>query len=373
MKRTSQLTVVALLALVVAATAATPNATVLDRTPHEADKKRCKYLIKTIKGKKKRVRVCRTVPAPKPPQRLVKVAATIPMSFAPAGIAAADGAVWAASWFTEASGKLARIDPARNAVVATIPLPAAGFTWVAAGGGSVWVSIAEGGPEPESSHRHTIVRIDPQTNSIAAVIRPGIAPERPAPLAVGEGGVWAANFEESTVARIDPLTNAVVAKIPTTATPQRDDRGRPSGIAVTPGAVWVVNHREGTLLRIDPATNQIVATIRTQDGRLAAGEGSLWVASAGGDAVQRIDPSANRVVETITGCRETHDVTVGGGLVWVTQLNALCVIDPRTNRAVETLTVTRGRSQTFGVAFGEGAVWVTDVLARSVVRVERAS
>jgi len=35
--------------------------------PARAGKKRCKYVVKTIKGKKQRVRVCRNVPAPKPP------------------------------------------------------------------------------------------------------------------------------------------------------------------------------------------------------------------------------------------------------------------------------------------------------------------
>ncbi len=35
--------------------------------PAGAGKKRCKYVVKTIKGKKQRVRVCRNVPAPKPP------------------------------------------------------------------------------------------------------------------------------------------------------------------------------------------------------------------------------------------------------------------------------------------------------------------
>ena len=380
MNRLLQLAVVASLALVVAAPAATPNGTGLEGTPSTAGKKRCKYVVKKVKGKKKRVRVCRNVPAPKPPlpkppppaPSLLKVAATIPVGFSPAGIAVADGAVWAASWFTEPAGKVVRIDPTRNVVTATIALPATGFTWVAAGSGSVWVAIAEGGPEPGASHRLTVVRIDPQTNSIVATLRPGVAPARPAPIAIGEGAVWATNFEESTVARIDPATNALVTKIATTAEPGRQDRGHPSGIAVTAGAVWVMNHREGKLLRIDPATNAIVATVDTQDGRVGAGEGSVWVAAAGGDRVDRIDPATNRVTATIFGCRETHDVAVGGGFVWVTQANALCLIDSRTSKVVENFPVTRGSSQTFSVAYGDGAAWVTDVAAKTVVRVERA-
>ena len=58
--------------------------------------------------------------------------------------------------------------------------------------------------------------------------------------------------------------------------------------------------------------------------------------------------------------------------MWVTQANALCLIDSRTSKVVENFPVTRGSSQTFSVAYGDGAAWVTDVAAKTVVRVERA-
>lgn len=333
--------------------------------------KRCKFVVKKINGKKKRVRVCRKN-VPKPPSPGLKVVATVPVGFSPAGIAVGYGSVWASSWFTESAGKVVRIDPKTNVVSATISLPATGFTWVAVGAGAVWVSIAEGGGEPTPADKLTIVRIDPQTNAVVATVRAGVAPARPAPLAVGEGAVWATNFAESTVARIDPAGNAVVAKIPTTAEPQRDERGHPSGIAVTSGAIWVMNHRENTLLRIDPRTNQIVAELTTQNGRVGAGEGAVWVASAGGYVVDRVDPDANRVAAQISGCSQTHDVAIGGSSVWVTESAGLCRISLTQNRVDARIRVTRGASKTFGVSYGEGAAWVTDLIANTVVRVEAA-
>lgn len=361
-----------------AARAATPEAIGAAGSLHFAQKKRCKIVKKVVRGKVKRVRVCRLVrPRPKPPQVPPlppappgdRVAATIPVGFSPMGIVVGEGAVWAATGFPEPAGRVVRIDPATNAVVATISLPATGFTWMAAGFGSVWVAIAEGGPQPSASDRLVVVRLDPHTNTIAATIRLGIAPERPAPLAVGEGAVWATNFAQSSVTRIDPATNAVTATIPTTSEPSRSDRGRPSGIAVAAGAVWVMNHRESSLLRIDPHTNQIVGAASTPDGRVAAGEGSVWVASAGADEVARIDPATGGVVATIRGCNGTGALAVGGGSVWVTGSQRLCRIDPATNRVVAVSPL----SEVSGVAFGEGAAWVTSLSAKAVLRVEQKS
>lgn len=303
----------------------------------------------------------------------LKIAATIPLRFSPAGVAVGSGAVWVSSSFSEQTTTVARIDPSSNAVTATIPLPSApfSFTWAAFGEGSVWVSVGEGGPEPGAEGRLVVFRIDPGSNKVVATIPVGPAPTRPAPLAVGEGAVWVTNFEESTVTRIDPATNAVAETIRTTDNPRDEASGRPSGVAVTPGAVWVMNHRESTLLRIDPATSRIVASVRTQDGRVAAGEGSVWVASAGGSVVDRIDPETNRVVATIDECYGAHDIEVADGAVWVTQdTHSICLIDPASNKLVTSFSVASG-GFAFGVRFGSGAAWVTAIDANALVRVEK--
>ena len=308
-------------------------------------------------------------PAPRPAPVLT-VARTVPVGFEPLGIAAGEGGVWVASGPADARGTVARIDPANNAVIARIALPTSGFSWVATGEGGVWVLLAEGGLEPAASQRSKLVRIDPRTNRVAAVVDVGPAATRPAPLTVADGAVWATNFATSTVSRIDPATNRVTARIRTTPQPQREERGHPSGIAVTPGAVWVMNHREGTLVRIDPRTGAIAASIPTQDGRVAAGAGSIWVASAGGITVDRIDPATNAVVATVSGCSETHDVAVRKNVVLVTGAAGVCLIDATTNGFSGSIPLSHGASMPFGVTFSDDTTaWVSDAGGRAVVRV----
>ena len=301
-------------------------------------------------------------PPPPPPQPTANIVATIRVGIEPRTVAIGEGAAWVAN-----DGSVSRIDPATNAVIATITLPMRGMTWVATGMGAVWVSIA--------GSNHTVVRIDPASNTVAAAIQVGIAPERPAPLVVGHGAVWATNFQESTLARIDPATNSVTAKIATSPDPRREDLGHPSGVAVTAGAVWVVNHREAKVLRVDPVTNQIISSFMTQDGRATAAEDSVWISSAGGDLVDRIDVQGGRVTATITGCTSTNTLAVGGGSVWVAEgRNAtLCRIDAASNSKAVSLLLRdpsgRMYNDPFGVAYGAGSVWVVDAASGMLLRV----
>ena len=305
-----------------------------------------------------------------PEARRVEVVARVALDFPPFGVATTPGAVWAASSFVPES-RLARIDPVANAVSATIPLPATGFTWLASGAGSVWVSISEGHADPSPTDRLKVVRVDTASNAVLATIDLGPAAERPAPLTYGEGSIWATNFAASTVSRIDPATNEVVATITTTAEPELFDRGRPSGVATTPGAVWVMNHRESRLVRIDPSSNAIVASIATTDGRVAAGAGSVWVASAGSNVVERIDPATNAVVARIPGCPSTHDLVVDGEAVSITSgSGAVCRIDATRNRSAGLTKLAPPQSFPFGIAAGSGAIWASDPATGSVYRLE---
>jgi branched-chain amino acid transport system substrate-binding protein len=75
--------------------------------------------------------VWRIDPGPHPATRSIDTGAGV--SFITFG----DGMVWAANWV---DGEVSRIDPHANAVTATVPIGAAQA--IAAGGGSVWVSVA---------------------------------------------------------------------------------------------------------------------------------------------------------------------------------------------------------------------------------------
>jgi branched-chain amino acid transport system substrate-binding protein len=98
----------------------------------------------------------------------------IELPFVPAAIAAGEGAVWVTSLLGDA---VARIDPATNRIVATIPV-GRGVDGIATGEGAVWVA---------SSIARVVSRIDPRTDHVAARVRMAGAPTH---IAIGAGGVW---------------------------------------------------------------------------------------------------------------------------------------------------------------------------------------
>jgi YVTN family beta-propeller protein len=106
--------------------------------------------------------------------RTARIRATIPLSFAPGGVAAGLDGVWVTAQLAD---KVFRIDPGTNRIVASVAVGRAP-SGVAVGEGSVWVANTIDG---------TVSRIDPLTNRVTATIRVGANPKE---LAVGEGSVW---------------------------------------------------------------------------------------------------------------------------------------------------------------------------------------
>ena len=107
-------------------------------------------------------------------------------------------------WFRCRSGRLARV-PSAGKIVASIPAPAVGG--LAIGAGAVWVA---------NMNPRTVTRIDPATNAVVATIALG-EPDflwGPTRLAFGHGSLWATDGMSSSVFRIDPEANRVTATIP---------------------------------------------------------------------------------------------------------------------------------------------------------------
>jgi len=146
-----------------------------------------------------------------------KIVAAIPDIRNPVGIAVSPGAVWVVE---HRSDQIVRIDPATNKVIATILIPPSAnaaptgscgmcIDSVIATKDAVWVAMDRG---------YGVARIDPQTNTVSAVI-PLEFPVRN--IAIGDNVVWAAgsvygNCEKTPagVARIDPQTNTLIGTIP---------------------------------------------------------------------------------------------------------------------------------------------------------------
>ena len=172
-------------------------------------------------------------------RRAVRVSPAGAGSFeAESGIAVGEGAVWAIGSadvvrIDPATGDVvARIPIAQNATRAA-PDPTA----LAVGEGAVWVvsrrvafSALTGVPRTGGASilRGFVSRIDPATNAVVATIQVGADPFA---VAVGHGSVWVANRRGFTISRVDPGTNRVVASIPV--------GNRPQGIAAGDEGVWV--------------------------------------------------------------------------------------------------------------------------------------
>jgi hypothetical protein len=96
------------------------------------------------------------------------------------------------------------------------------------------------------------------------------------------------------VVRIDPETNRIAASVPV--------EGDPYELAAGEGSVWVVGNSEehgDVLHRIDPRINRVVATMafpRDSTGPIAAGEGAvlLVLGDQAGIRLARIEPHGSR-------------------------------------------------------------------------------
>jgi len=282
------------------------------------------------------------------------VVAKVPIPAGTGGFAVGEGAVWAVS---DALPRLTRIDPDRNATAARIkikltnacPAEAPGCGEVAAGDGAVWVTHAID---------NTVSRIDPRTNAVTATIKVG---SHPRAVAVSPGAIWVANGGGPTVSRIDPLRNRVVATI---RVGTARDASQLIGLTARAGAVWVGVPNRKAVVRIDPGTNAVVSTIHLSAepcGFLAANKDAVWAAGAHcGNHVARINPRSNRQAGQVKGALSAPiGLALGFGSLWVADLDAKTIdrVNPRTGRIVARLRV-GGLPIRLGIGFG--SVWVRD-------------
>jgi len=301
---------------------------------------------------------------------------------------------------------------AAGAALATIAAVAA---IVAFGNGD----SASAGGEPVV-HANSVVRVDPRTNRIDAVLDVG---RQPVAAAVAGKTAWVYNGDERTVSEIDAETNTVREATPVSTVPfylenatgpvLTADRGgawligfnlrtgksllthllpgsaqkvehrlsgRPIGIATTEHDLWVLAYRgdRSVVLRLDPEDAAIRQTIRlpTPNGTsIGAGLGRVWVITQGGDrsnnpaVLYRIDPRTG----TITGKRTIGDCAARPGFgfdsVWLCVCNpgsSMLRVDPATLRTELARNAIPAQEGMFSI--GLGSVWWNDEANGSVVR-----
>lgn len=309
------------------------------------------------------------------PTAAPKVDATISVGNTVRAVAVGFGAVWVV---TEGGGDdrsgqwlLQRIDPAIDAVVATVPIGPYGES-IAFTDDFVWVVQNERGGES------SLLRVDPTTSELVGT--PISLGNRSTQVAAGGGAVWVAGAAadgHAALERIDPRTNAITEiRLP------GDAIGYPPPV-FGGGSVWVFMSEvhqtdpnappKNLLYRVDARTDQVVATLRTK-GTLAFGEGALWAlcCHTGEEravTLERIDPATNRVTATTELPPGASALAAGAGYVWVADADdgTIVKIAPATNRATgDALQVGRGPS---AVAIGAGAVWVGNYADGTIARI----
>jgi branched-chain amino acid transport system substrate-binding protein len=245
------------------------------------------------------------------------------------------------------------------------------------------IAVGEGGVWVLNADDRTISRIDPETKQIRTFGAGGT----PTDLAVGEGAVWVGNGRETSaalgnvytasVSRLDPdstaASNTTVLRGP--PRPGRENAGEyrvagVSQIAAGAGAVWAINP-DLSVSRINATTGEFVTRIPVRAGRaIAAGREGVWVLSAGDPAVIEIDRRRNRVGQTISlPAEDLWGLAVGAGSVWATDLGTgvLWRVEPGPDSVPRPIDVGFGVTS---VAYGGGAIWVTNVVRDEVVRVD---
>lgn len=158
------------------------------------------------------------------------------------------GSIWVPS---AAEGAIARIDPATNEIIATVPVDPGTF-YLAYGMGALWAV---------SSDAQSLQKIDPATNRVTGRATLG---KQPGFLAAGEGAVWVQEQGDGTVARVDPATMAITGRVPVGETLIYGD------IDTGGGSVWLRTTEDQVFAMIDPDTMQVTARMGE-----AAGSGAI--------------------------------------------------------------------------------------------------
>jgi streptogramin lyase len=279
-----------------------------------------------------------------------------------------------AAWVTSHAG-LYRVDPYTGNTVNVLPVDY--LFRVVSGHSAIWISTGSDG---------RVLRVDPETNEVVAEIEIGAGPVTE--LAISEEAVWVSAV--SDLVRLDPVTNEIVARL-------RDDGGF-GDVAYGEGALWIVAgaNQDGAVWRIDPTTNRVQLKRPLPDphfmNEIAVGEGAVWVTTSptvrGDDTalvrLHRIDPlTGDMVAEVPVGTGASglgageraasySALAVGEGSVWVLVNwdGSLARIDPESTASeiVEGFAADPSSDTSSGLTLGAGAAWVTS--SKAVMRVD---
>ena len=300
-----------------------------------------------------------------------RIVAQIPVGDTPTRLALTDDSLWV---LNSEDGTVSRVDPDRRVVARSIAIPGSGAGLDADATGA-WVLYAptrgEGGVGSANA-----AFIDARFNDVTRKVTLHQLFGGSDNFAFGAGSLWA--VDGGYVTRLDPATGKILAAI------QVGSQGNAgyeatSDIAFGEGAVWAIGSAD--VVRIDPATNQIVAKIPIAQNptgtppnptALAVGDGAVWVAcravsftsstfhrpNAQRGTVFRIDPKTNAIAATARVGADPFGIAVGEGAVWVANRRGFSItrIDPKSTRVVAAIPI---GNRPYRVTAGHGAVWIS--------------
>jgi YVTN family beta-propeller protein len=218
-----------------------------------------------------------------------------------------------------------------------------------------WQAMTEDAVWVTSGRKNLVARLDPKTNTVAALIDVG---QRPCSgLVAAFGSIWVPICGDQALSRIDPKTNKVTATLP--VGPALSE----GGLTANADSVWMLSDMKGVLSRIDPETNRVVAEIQVPPGSsvVVLGEDdAIWVVSTEKSAVVRVDPKTNLITDRVSVGPNPRFTTVGGGSIWTLNQGDGTVsrVDVKTRKLVADIAVgvPGGGGE---IAYGDGYVWVT--------------
>ena len=191
-------------------------------------------------------------------------------------MAVAYGSLWVANC---TGGELYRIDITTAKVQAVILTGIAnpkGETNVVAGADSIWVPSDAAGK---------IARVDPANNTVIASIAVDSGTFY---LAFGLDALWAVSSDEQSLQKIDPKTDKVTGEVKLGS--------KPGFLAAGEGAVWVQEQGDGMVVRINPDTVEITGRTKVGEtllyGDIDTGGGSVWLRTTDDQTFVEIDPQS---------------------------------------------------------------------------------
>jgi YVTN family beta-propeller protein len=270
-----------------------------------------------------------------------QVVATIGVGRRPIEVAVGLNAIWV----LDQNGDVAHVDPASDRVIATLPIgiqaAVAPTTWIpspslAAAGGAVWVA--------EPVRGDAIVRIDPIRDAVVATVHTGHVPLA---LAASNSAVWAAN-QDGTLTRVEATSGHMLTTTVAGSRPSDADH-IDLAVAVGPSGAWVADGVERVLRKIDPASGRVIAStqLALRPAGLAVTATRVWVEDQQDGSLTCISPDTAttvgtmRVVTTPSGEIGTAGLAADPQTVWIAdpRANTLTAIDG--SRACSTSTMER--------------------------------